>query len=530
MPAWAADYGMGIGASPRRNTSALLQAVAQNPGRVVVMPSGRLNVIHPAGSGATLIFRRGNLDLRAGIGGTDLHQVGDAAGVGTSLIKIFGGSGYSFGIGGGLTLSSSLQNPYEDQNHLVDVVNLGGPMRDLRFTRVLFKDSGGGAMNTGDGIRLVGSAAGPILSVYFDACLFDGCGRSGISPNRGVRLIVMRYCRFWGSSDQHIDCESSTGAHTDGILAYRCWFGPIRSGGASISMGGSGLNELIRGARFIECEFIGGGAVQGGYTSDLLLRKCIIRPGLEPTPVSAVSLLGYNPGLTIEDCEIDHYAEQGDVPAIRLYAQYGFQAGPMRISGTTVTQYARSNVIALESADGVKIEDCDLRFRYASPIVTPNLYGVWLRSGQSATTRLQIRNTQISGMPDARLLGAVALTHGSPADTGTISGVDVESATVSHATHGLYINGPSAGYLNEPRFVRAKMGVGTTSDVGQNIADTPRVVVEGQRGIGAVRTMTGRGAPEGVVAGPVGCIYLDRITGFEWFKATGTGTTGWIRS
>jgi hypothetical protein len=519
----AADYGMGASESPDRNTVAYLAAERANPGKVVQLPAGVVNVGIRRGMGWTIKVQR-RMRIVADPLGTTIRQVGDAAGIGTSLFEIVGGSGHEIGYGGGLTIDGSgLVNTggATDQCHLVDIA-ANEAMGDVTFDRVIFQ--GSGQLNTGDGCRIVGTAAKPIRGVNFFDCTFLDCGRSGVSPNRGASRILIRRCAFHRSSDQHIDIESSTGAHTDYLMIERCLFGVNKTGGAAISLGGSGLSELVRWCTIRDCVFDGSGVIQGGYTEGLRIQRCVVKPAKEANPVSTISFLSYNRDVEISDTEIEHYAEQGDAPAILFYAQYGYGPDNVRILKSRITQYAAKNVIELRQVNRFQMRDCDVAYRGSA---NATQFGVWARTLAAPTTSFRMSDVRMSGQSGARLLAGVGLA---PDTVQQFSGVDIERGRVDHATYGLHCNGTSAQYADEPMFRGVGLGAGVV-DVGQSGADTPSVVLAGERGAKNVRALTRWGSPEGVVSGPAGSTCRSRQTGTDRYKVGGTETvptaTGW---
>jgi hypothetical protein len=533
----AVAYGAAASAGPETNRIALDTALAEGfrRGEAVEGPPGRWPIAVRRGAGYSCRLVSGNVDLRAHPEGTTIVQVGDAAGVGTSLFKIQAGSNYRFGIGGGLTLDSELVNPHNDQNHLVDIVALSGGMAGIEFHAVNFHNAGGpGTANSGDGVRIVGTAVNWVTETLFADCHFLMCGRSGIAPNRGVRGLKILGGSMVDSHDQHIDCESSTGAHTDDIFCKGVHFGRNRTGYVAVSLGGSGPNEMIRRATFDTCEFDGSGVFQGGWTENLTLRKCTVRPE-KVLPVTAeglvleigtITLLGQNTGLLVDECDLERYAEQGPAAAVFIYYQYNRQPLDLTFRKTRIAQYAPANVVELRYCDRVKFDDCDLEYRGGVDNVH---YGIWSRSATvGPVTSLKVANSRLNGAAGARLFTGVGLTPGAGA---TFSGVDIDCNTITASARGLYPAGPASAYTEAIYFRGNTLGTGV-ADVGQSGASTAITVLGGQRAANKLRSTSGYGAPEGVVPGVVGAVHRDRATGRDHYKTTGTpqapSTTGWV--
>ena len=523
----AATFGMSPSASPEANRIALQAACAAAVlPSYVVLPEGTCDVGDAQDTSYAIKLTRG-VDIRAHANGSTLRQTGASPGIGWRLFLITAGYGYRFGAGsdhgrGVLTLDGSgVQSPFVDQNHLVDLNVLDGEIADVRFDDVVFQNSGSGALNTGDGLRMVGSAVRGCTDIWIVGCTFYNCGRSGVSPNRGSGRIKVIGCTFDLSSDQHFDIESSGLAPVDGITIQGCTFLRNRTAGISISLGGADIVNVVRNVLIEDCDFTGGGALQGLFTENVTIRRCTFLPERLPAVYSTIAFLAYNLNLLIEDCHVEHYPEQGVLPAVQVFADFGTATDFLVIRDTTIVQYALAHCVELLQTNHVSFDGGEIQYRGTTDAA---FYGVSLRLVGDSIKSFVMVDTVVDGQSAARLLCGIGTTPDAPF---TFEGISIDRVAISGATIGLYTTGTQTAYADEPQFRGASLGAGVTP-ISQTSVSAPVVCIAGERGAANVRALSGWGNPEGSVTAPVGSSYVRRETGVTYYKATGTGNTGWV--
>lgn len=532
----ASLYGVSSSVGGDTNRVALEAATADGArlGEKVQLPDGVINVEVRPGSnqGYCVEWISGGVKLLAGSGGTTIRQVGSSAGFRNQLFRITGGSDYEFGEGGGLILDGGgVTGVTGDQNHLVEINTLKGPITSVKFHGVEFRHSGGyvaapGAISTGDGLRTVGSLGDQkwkMRGLRLYSCKFTECGRSGLSTNRGTEDFLVEDCEFSLNSDQDYDTESSDNADiTDGTF-LRCSFGvSMVPGGPCISLGGA-VNGPMRRILFEDCFMPA--PINGAYLDGVTLRRCTIDPAKVPSTYASVSFLSRVKNVLIDDCDIWHYAENGQLAALLTYAQYNENPDGIRIVNSRIRQLANAHVIQAQSTNNLSIEGGSVSFDGPSSSVW---YGLWIRTLGVPIAAARVKNVNFSGTATHKLLAAIGTTP----DVGyTLGNTDFDGIGVENCTWALDTRNTAAEYGNRPALRGSRLGPGVGL-VTQSSASAPTVILGGSRDKTTVKSLSRWGLPENTEPAVVGSTCVDRSTGFRYFKTTGISSptkTGWVR-
>lgn len=532
----ASNYGVSVDATPEVNRVGLLQAFTaasaarlpcQLPASTLTEP---IRVGRQHGTAYALLLDLDYLEVVADpTAGSCIEQSGSGAGVSFQLMSVRGGHGYRFGTGGGLILSGAgLTSPYVDQNHLVYLLALNRAISDVYFDRVHFYKGGGGGGGDGtggDGVKLTGQAGKLVTGAVFDHCVFTDNARSAISPNYYVDGVFIDGCKFYNTSDQHIDYESSGLSPISNVRVRNSHFDTVRQGNVAISMGGATNGNDIVGMVVEDCTFLA--SLQGGYTRDTIFRRCTFTPQAIPSVIGALSFFGPNSNMLFEECTFNNPAGLGNVPAVRFYNYETKGADGVVFRDCVVNQYANYHCVELLRARGVTFDGGSINYHGT---VDATYHGISFRTIEAAIDGFTVDSTVLQGKSATqRLDAAVALAP----DSGfPLSGARIDNIRVNFAKWGLATNGAIVGlYADEPMYRSAVLDSGA-SLITQSSVNAPDVVLAGERGASNVRSLTGWGTPENNVSGVIGCSYVDRSTGTTYYKTTGTpaapSSTGWV--
>lgn len=528
---YAEDYGVSASATRQVNRIALYNAlVAGSAAKVpVYLPPGVISVGQQHNTEYGIRLNLSDVDLRADPDeGSTLMQSGPGGADGWQMIQISGGDRYTFGRGGGLTFAATdltSPTPTSDQYHIILILGITAPVNDVRFEETHFLDAGSGAQNTGDAVKTVGTLTNQIRGLVFQTCTFYNCGRSSVSPNYHTYGISFFDCESDLPSDQHLDLELSGGPVED-IIIQRCRFGETRSGNVMISLGGFDTTQMASNVRIEDSTFAGG--LQGGYCHNVSVKRCTFSPKRIADAVATISFLTRNTQMLFEDCVINHWLEQGTVPAVSFYNQYLMGSIGVVFRRCTVNQYAPTHVMQFLAADEVELDECTVN--YLNSTQSSAIYGVWVRTLEASVTDFQMLDCAVNGNSLATLGAGVGF---SPSGAGyTMAGILVAGLEATRCAFGLVANATQSFYVGEPRYYGAVLGTGVAL-IGQDSTGCPLVCLAGEPGDTNIRTLTAWLDPEGLVTAILGCSYIKRVDNTVWYKTTGTvaapTNTGWVK-
>lgn len=357
---------------------AAITFVINNGGGTVNLPhGGQFPMSKNSGSGATSLYsavidgKGEGVPLTILGNGATLRQSGPGAGTNGDWygIKIQNSANVTFdnGCSSQRDVSSS-----GEQTHMFQVGD--GTTDASRVTWNKWKFTEG---YNGDGVRLIGGTTGEAKEIDFDSCLFDGCDRSGIVVQRGVRRVRVTNCTFKNTDDQDIDFEPSSDGFVGEVnLIGNDFHRHSTATPTAITLSGYGGTYASRN-NVVAFNRIFGGCLSAGNCHDTQIFGNWIEFDRSASTESLLYFFRRGDNLKIFNNTFTRGANCGANPVIYIAQNNSYAPEDIWISGNKIVQNVNANAIELEGVRRWVVNNnrIDLNFSTAN-----TFYGVKSRA------------------------------------------------------------------------------------------------------------------------------------------------------
>lgn len=392
----------------------------------------------------------------------------------------------------------------------------------------------------GDQLRWF-SNAGTIKNIHFTELLFKGAGtvtsappngrtgsRSGIAVQRGCDKCELDHFYMDGQENSQIDEEPSGGASTfihihDGITNNL-----LSNTSVSDSFGGESGGAIDTHQR-VENLLVLGGRVTIGQTTDLQIDGLSIFSSAaypaDPTEASLV-IRQINSDIQLRHIKIERTGTSGNGIAFDMENLGGSRS---TIDGLDVYQTTSAVPVMLDAVANMKLTNVKVRYEGASP---GSFDAIEWFAVDGSCDNPQVDNVQVTSTGTMR--SALYIAVRTPRTMNNIEIHHVQSTNVTTCVQ----TSLGAGGTLDPTPIYEGIACGTNAvwfagNAGDNPVTTLFPIVGGNFGTVAAPIYEGTApTPETFLSAIQGSTYTylgDASTATFW-KATGTGNTGWIQS
>lgn len=531
------------------NTRAINQAIADHPAGVrLVLPAGAVYVAHdPSVLGIHRFAAirivgtdRQRLELSGrGAGVTRIVMTGSQSGGLTQIIQVADGPSRitlcDFSIEHGTGATNIDQEGL--QNHQIELNAVNADVTDVEIRNVYFGTC------VGDGIRLAGGVGGSflrnttiqhvIMRLGKHPAALDGC-RSGVSFQKGIRDLLLSDFYIVGPKNSCLDMEPTAEGGLDNVTITngtidntqgKTWVAASFDGFES----NGNVTSFLTRSRMVNV-LIKGGQLQVVSTRGCTIDNVVIDADRDDTTdaVNSPLLLVYreNEDLAIRNVDIVRGAVCPPGPLVTVQHVVN---SPKRVTidgGTWTTRVGPGTELSyvdIQDTAGLRMHGTRIRIE---DTLTGERRGIRFRPGQRDMVDIKLDGVTIEspdGLTGGFVFGAINRNLTNIAITGcTLTGAATNAVMFAAAGPWVVDRFP---VLQGNDFDRCL----TLFSTGQTAVGAVFPIIAGNRGGQA--TMVGTVAPEGTVAARQGSQYIRQNANSPelWWKATGTGPTGWTK-
>lgn len=390
-----------------------------------------------------------------------------------------------------------------EQTHMFSIGDGTTDVNKVKFQDWDFVEGVGG-----DGIRCVGGTSGEVSLLTVLDCTFDGCDRSGISVQRGVRKVTVLGSRFKNTGDQDIDFEPTS----DGFIGEFNIQGNdfIRSAGSTnnaVTLSGYGGTYYSDKNRFIG-NFLDGGCINSGnlYNTIIANNYIAVDKGADPL----IYLFRRGQGVKILHNHLIRGVNASAGQVIYVTQNNSYAPERVLIQGNTIEQNTLHNGVELEGVRHWKFLDNNLDVNLGT---ANTYYGVKSRALFQSISG-EFRGNTVRGI-NAALKAAVMFSPYS--DTNIVDYAECTNNTILNSQY-------EADY--------GTSGITRYGTLPFHCNNTASNTVARFTGISAVRTgaasFLSSASPNGVITGRRGDICQRTDTAGMWYcSADGTTWGQW---
>lgn len=415
------------------------------------------------------------------------------------------------------------------QHHLIRaaVTGVGGVTRDILLHNIYF-GSGGSLC---DAFQIFGNT-GVVTNVRLLHFLMklDGIGpgsRSGVAVQRGYSRIEIGHGYIRGAKNSPLDMES-TGA---GTLEYPYLHHLVLDNSLGQTSSACSLSGINNGANVLHARIedvtVLNGTVSISNTDDMHIKRMNViatTPWAADTASPNVQVFQDNNDLVLEDLSLER---SGTAAAGNLLDIQNTGTG-VTIRGGLFVQATAAYPIYFDGSSNVKV--CGgTRIKYSGS--DPAKSGVYISAVSRDSSDVQIDgvdllNTGSGG--DLRAIVSLEARTGKAMNRLRVTNCDGNGTVAT----GVYLSFGSGSTFDPTPFVSGQRGWNTGPwkqvDQDDNVITTLYPCVSGNPG-GAGAKYVGDATPASALTAPQGsmCVFRNGDSTALFFKATGTGNTGW---